>query len=174
MDSRRDNIVFRRCIEADFDSVYFIINEAAVAYDGVIPAAHNTQPYMSRGQFRDELLAGVEFWGYEENEALRAVMGIQRIQNVVLIRHAYTRPDYQGLGIGGGLLNFHLARTNRPVLIGTWAAAIDSIRFYERHGFHQVLEDQTAALLRQYWQVSESQIAASVVLSNVDVASLAD
>ena len=147
MPAERDNIIFRQCVDADFDSVYFIINEAAAAYDALIPPEHNVQPYMSRDEFRTELVAGVDFWGYEENGALRAVMGIQRVLDVVLIRHAYTRPEYQGSGIGGGLLNFLLARTRRPVLVGTWAGIVRAHRFYTTHGFRLVPENATAGNL---------------------------
>ena len=169
---KRDNVVFRKCGEREFDSAYFIINESASAYSGLIPADRFQEPYMSRREFRSEISAGVEFWGYEENDALRGVMGIQRVQDVVLIRHAYTRTEYQGTGIGTGLLKFLLARTQRPVLIGTWSGVTRAIRFYERHGFALVANDAKDKLLRKYWQVPDAQIESSVVLANVPVDSL--
>jgi hypothetical protein len=52
----------------------------------------------------------------------------------------------------------------RPVLVGTWAAATWAIRFYERHSFCLVANDEAASLLRKYWSVPERQIEASVVL----------
>lgn len=169
MQHKRGNIRYRYCGERQFDSVYFIINEAAAAYRGVIPADHLNEPYMSRYEFRSELSAGVEFWGHEENDALRCVMGIQRVQDVVLIRHAYTRTEYQGRGIGGALLKFLLAKTRRPVLVGTWSGMTRAIRFYERHGFALVPAVVKDRLLRKYWQVSDAQIEGSVVLANVPV-----
>ena len=167
MSPERQPIIYRQCLEGDFDSVYFIINEAASAYQGLIPQAHLTDPYMSRKEFRDEIAAGVEFWGYEVHEALRGVMGIQRSQDVVLIRHAYTGTEYQGEGIGAGLLKFLLAKTSRPVLIGTWAGLTRTINFYESHGFSLVPQQAIAPLLRKYWAVPDSQIENSVVLANV-------
>lgn len=167
MFANRDNVVFHQCGEREFDSVYFIINESAEAYRGLIPADCFTDPYMSRHEFRSEISAGVEFWGYEENDALRGVMGIQRMQDVVLIRHAYTRTEYQGMGIGNGLLKFLLARTQRPVLIGTWSGVTRAIGFYERHGFALVANGAKDKLLRKYWQVPDAQIQNSVVLANV-------
>ena len=118
MSVRRDSVTYRRCVDRDYDSVYFIINEAAASYRGLIPANRSLDPYMSREEFRHEISAGVEFWGHEENEALRGVMGVQRVADVVLIRHAYIRPEYQNLGIGSGLLRLLLSRTRRPVLVG--------------------------------------------------------
>lgn len=169
---KRDNVVFRQCGEREFDSVYFIINESAAAYRGLIPADRFNDPYMSRHEFRSEISAGVEFWGYEENDALRGVMGIQRMQDVVLIRHAYTRTEYQGTGVGSGLLKFLLARTQRPVLIGTWSGVTRAIGFYERHGFALVANDAKDKLLRKYWQVPDAQIENSVVLANVPLENL--
>ena len=172
MVSKRENAPFVRCGEHEFDSIYFIINEAAAAYRGLIPPAHFTDPYMSRDELRLEINAGVEFWAYKENTTVRGVMGIQRIQDVVLIRHAYTKTEFQGVGIGSGLLKFLLSRTQRPVLIGTWAGVTRAIEFYRRHGFMIVTNEVKDKLLRQYWQVPDSQIAGSVVLANVPLESL--
>jgi N-acetylglutamate synthase-like GNAT family acetyltransferase len=172
MSLTRDPIVYRQCVDGDFDSVYFIINQAASAYRGLIPAEHFTEPYMSRRAFRSEIPAGVEFWGFEVDGALRGVMGIQRSQDVMLIRHAYTRTEFQGLGIGGGLLNYLLAKTQRPVLVGTWVALTRSIGFYERRGFSLVDRSVIKPLLQKYWQVPDSQMDGSVVLANVPVEKL--
>ena len=68
-------------------------------------------------------------------------MGIQDVQDVTLIRHAYVRTGSAAKGIGGKLLS-ELQKTTRPVLIGTWAAAIWAIRFYEKHGFRLVTEQR--------------------------------
>lgn len=172
MSLKRDPVVYRRCLEGDFDSVYFVINEGAMAYRGVVSAEHLNDPYMSRKEFRSEIAAGVEFWGYEQHDAMGGVMGIQRTQDVVLIRHAYTRTEFQGQGIGGGLLECLLAKTQCPVLVGTWAALSRSINFYERHGFALVPSQAKDLLLRKYWQVPDAQIENSVVLANVTLDSL--
>ncbi len=167
MSGGADGRVFRQITTQKLDAVYFIINEAAEAYRGLIPPERSLDPYMPRQEFREELTAGVEFWGVEENDALRGVMGIQRVHDVMLIRHAYVRPEYQGAGIGSSLLRFLLARTRRPVLIGTWAGVSGTIRFYERHGFACVADCAVAPLLNKYWHVPAAQAAASVVLANV-------
>jgi len=169
---KRDNVVFRQCGEREFDSVYFIINEAAVAYRGLIPEDRIKEPYMSRQEFRSEIAGGVEFWGYEQNDALRAVMGIQKTQDVVLIRHAYTRTEFQGIGIGSQLLKFLLAKTQRPVLIGTWAGVTRAIGFYQRYGFALVPDEMKDKLLKKYWQVPDAQSNGSVVLANVSFENL--
>ena len=126
--------MIRPCTIADFDSIYAIVNEAAEAYRGVIPADCWHEPYMSQRELRHEIESGVQFWGYEEDRQLLGVMGIQAVQDVTLIRHAYVRTARRGQGIGGQLLAELRTQTTRPILIGTWAAATWAIQFYEKHG----------------------------------------
>ena len=156
----------RLCRPDEHPAILAIINAAAEAYRGVIPADCWHEPYFPASQLEREIAAGVTFWGYEADGALIGVMGIQPVRDVDLIRHAYVLPAYQGHGIGGKLLA-HLRRsTNRPILIGTWADATWAIRFYERHGFSIVPTDRVPALLRKYWTVSDRQIETSVVLTD--------
>ena len=160
--------MIRRCAEADFEVILAIVNEAARAYDGVIPADRYHEPYMPAEELRGEIDAGVEFWAWEEDGALLGVMGIQEVEDVTLIRHAYVRTAAQRRGIGAGLLahlRAHLGnRTARPLLIGTWADAAWAIRFYQKHGFELTSAARKAVLLRRYWSIPERQIETSVVL----------
>jgi len=112
-----------------------------------------------------EIAAGVAFWGYEADGELVGVMGIQPVDDVELIRHAYVAPGNQRRGIGTALLEQLGRPAGRPLLVGTWAAAGWAIRFYERHGFELVPRERTAELLRTYWDIPERQIETSVVLS---------
>ncbi|MGA3373912.1 MAG: GNAT family N-acetyltransferase [Terracidiphilus sp.] len=157
--------MIRRCNERDFEAIWSIVNEAAQAYKGVIPADRWTEPYMSQDELRHEIGAGVEFWGYEENGTLAGVMGIQAVEDVTLIRHAYVRAARQRCGIGASLLAHLLGLSSAPVLIGTWADAFWAIRFYERHGFQVVEPREKDRLLKKYWKVPERQIETSVVLA---------
>jgi GNAT superfamily N-acetyltransferase len=140
------------------------VNAAAVAYRGVIPADRWHEPYMPAGELDAEIAAGVVFWGAEAQGELMAVMGVQPVADVELIRHAYTAPGHQGRGLGGALLEHLVARSARPLLVGTWAAAGWAIRFYERHGFVRVSEARKDELLRRYWDIPARQVATSVVL----------
>jgi GNAT superfamily N-acetyltransferase len=155
--------VIRRCRDDELAVVGEIVNAAAVAYRGVIPEDRWHEPYMGPAELESEIAAGIEFWGYEEDGSLLGVMGIQPVQDVTLIRHAYVAPGTQGRGIGGALLAALEARGSGQLLVGTWAAASWAIRFYERHGF--VAVDDPAALLRRYWSIPERQIETSVVLA---------
>jgi len=157
--------MIRRCTEADFEAILAVVNEAARAYDGVIPADRYVDPYMPAEELRGEIDAGVEFWAWEEAGTVIGVMGIQDVADVTLIRHAYVRTADQGRGIGARLLAHLRDRTARPLLIGTWADAAWAIRFYQKHGFECVPAARKAALLRRYWSVPARQIETSVVLA---------
>ena len=142
-----------------------IVNAAAAAYRGVIPADRWQEPYMPRAELDAEIAAGVEFWACEADAELVGVMGIQAVRDVDLVRHAYVAPAHQGRGIGGALLEHLLRERTRPTLVGTWAAAERAIRFYARHGFEPVGPARTAALLKAYWTIPERQSETSVVLA---------
>lgn len=157
--------MIRPCRDADLEAMFAVINEAAAAYRGVIPADCWREPYMSAAELRAEIAAGVAFSGFELAGELVAVMGLQRVREVTLIRHAYTRPARQRQGIGARLLEHLGAEVQGPLLVGTWAAADWAIRFYQRRGFRLTTEAEKERLLRAYWTVPPRQIETSVVLS---------
>ena len=157
----------RRCSEDEHADILEIVNAAAEAYRGAIPADRWHEPYMDVAQLARELAAGVEFWGIEDAAgALAGVMGIQAVREVDLIRHAYVRPALQGGGIGRRLLAALTAKAQRPLLVGTWAAATWAIRFYERNGFELVGREEKDRLLGAYWDIPERQVETSVVLAH--------
>ncbi len=157
--------MIRRCTPADEPAIFEIVNDAAEAYRGVIPADRWHEPYMAEDELRAEIEAGVEFWGLDEDGALVGVMGIQDVRDVTLIRHAYVRTERRGEGIGSKLLTHLRTLATRPLLIGTWADAEWAIRFYERHGFRRVTPEEKTRILRTYWSIPERQVETSVVLA---------
>jgi N-acetylglutamate synthase-like GNAT family acetyltransferase len=142
-----------------------IINKAAERYHGVIPADCWHDPYFPAEYLAGEIAAGVRFSGYEADGELLGVMGIQDVDDVTLIRHAYVAPTAQRRGAGGELLTALLATTGKPVLVGTWADAAWAVAFYEKHGFSRVTVEEKDRLLRRYWNISERQVETSVVLA---------
>src|ERR1044072_5121148 len=125
----------RRCGDQDLATMLAIVNAAAEAYRGVIPADRWHEPYMPEAELRDEIAAGVEFWGLDSDDGLIGVMGVQPVKDVDLIRHAYVRPDRQRHGVGAELIA-HIRRRSTPrMLVGTGAAATWAIRFSQRHRF---------------------------------------
>jgi N-acetylglutamate synthase-like GNAT family acetyltransferase len=158
--------MIRRCDDRDFELIWTIINDGAQAYKETIPADCWTDPYMSREKLQHEIDDGIVFWAYEDAGTLLAVMGIQKVQDVTLVRHAYVRTGSQKRGIGSHLLSHLRSLATGPVLIGTWAAAVWAIRFYERHGFQMVSHHQKDWLLKRYWTIPDRQIDTSVVLAD--------
>ena len=159
--------MIRDCGASDVDDIYDVINDGAGAYRGIIAPDCWHEPYMPRAELDRELAAGVRFAGYYDAAgALAGVMGLQDVQDVALIRHAYTRTSQQRRGIGAALLSHMRARTARPVLLGTWRAASWAIRFYEGQGFQLVPRERTPDLLRRYWKIPERQLDESVVMGD--------
>jgi GNAT superfamily N-acetyltransferase len=157
--------LIRSCTATDVTSIDDIINEAAMAYRGVIPQDCWHEPYMERSELAAEIAAGVEFSGWEESGTLVGVMGLQQVRDVTLIRHAYVRRSHQRRGVGGALLTHLTAHAVSPLLVGTWAAAGWAIRFYEGQGFRLVGAVEKDRLLQTYWNISERQRQTSVVLA---------
>ena len=149
----------------EFNAILNVINDAAVAYKGVIPADRWKEPYMPAQELQEEIESGVQFYGLKENNALVAVMAIQPAKDVTLIRHAYVLTSHQRKGYGEKLLKYlmTLASTSK-VLVGTWKAAYWAVNFYAKHGFKIVSEEEKDKLLRTYWNIPERQVETSVVL----------
>jgi len=158
--------MIRPCTAEDFEDIWQIVNDGAAAYKGMIPEDRSSDPYMTRKELRHETEQGIAFWGIEEDATLLAVMGLQHVLDVTLIRHAYTRTHAQKRGFGATLLSNLREMTDRPVLIGTWADAAWAIRFYRKHGFELVSPETKNRLLREYWSIPDRQVETSVVLAD--------
>ena len=154
-----------RLAKADFTSILNVVNEAAIAYKDKIPSDRWKVPYMNATELKDEIQNGVQFYGIKENNDLLAVMGIQFVKDVTLVRHAYVLTSHQRKGLGEMLLAFllTLVKTSK-VYVGTWGAADWAVRFYEKHGFKLVSVEEKNKLLKKYWSIPERQIETSVVL----------
>ena len=159
-------MLIRSSVDADFPAMLAIVNQAAQAYRGVIPADCWHEPYMSANELEREIATGVVFWVAEENGRLSGVMGIQEKGDVTLVRHAYVAKTTQRTGVGTKLLRHLESLVDKPILIGTWAAASWAIEFYRRNGFTLVPSEDKDRLLQTYWSIPERQIEMSVVLAN--------
>ena len=156
----------RRYRDSDIDAVFSVVNEAAQAYRGVIPADRWHEPYMPMEELASEIVRGVQFWIAEEAGRVLGVMGIQDRGDVALVRHAYVATATQRKGVGTKLLRHVRALTEKPVLIGTWAAATWAIDFYRRNGFRVVSAAEKDRLLGTYWSIPARQVETSVVLAD--------
>jgi len=154
--------MIRICHPGDIQRIYFIINEAAKAYEGVIPADCYHQPYMTMEELKREMKR-MTFFGWEADQELVGVMGFEPIKDVTLIRHSYVLPQWQRRGIANKLLKHLKSLVTTPrLLVGTWADAYWAIEFYVRHGF--TLLPNEDELLKTYWDIPPRQIETSVVL----------
>jgi N-acetylglutamate synthase-like GNAT family acetyltransferase len=158
--------LIRKSREADSAAMLAIVNAAAQAYRGVIPADRWREPYMPFDELEKEIADGVIFWVAEEDSHLLAVMGIQDKGEVALVRHAYVTPTVQRKGVGTRLLRHVQGLAGKPVLIGTWADATWAIEFYRRNGFTVVPKTYKDSLLRRYWSIPARQVETSVVLAD--------
>ena len=158
--------MIRKCTESDLQTIFEIVNDAAVAYKGIIPDDRWHEPYMPKEEVLEEIQAGVNFWGLEKAGDLLGVMGIQDKGDVVLIRHAYVRTQSRQQGIGKKLLLHLEDLTDKPILIGTWKAAVWAVSFYRKNGYTLVSETEKNRLLQTYWSIPDRQVETSVVLAN--------
>jgi N-acetylglutamate synthase-like GNAT family acetyltransferase len=163
---RFGGIVIRQSVDTDLAAILAIINDAAQAYRGVIPADRWHEPYMSRDELSSEMEAGVEFWVAEQDGRVVGVMGMQDKGDVSLVRHAYVASSTQRSGIGTDLLHHVQRLAEKPILIGTWAAATWAIAFYQRNGFTLVSSAEKDRLLGTYWSIPARQVETSVVLAD--------
>ncbi len=151
----------------DMPALYRIINDAAMAYKGVIPADRWHEPYMPMDELKNEIAAGVDFLVFEDDtREILGVMGIQPVKDVNLIRHAYVMTKQRRGGIGTALLLELLKRASTGILIGTWKDATWAVSFYEKNGFVRVSEEDKNKLLKKYWNIPRRQIETSVVLAD--------
>jgi N-acetylglutamate synthase-like GNAT family acetyltransferase len=158
--------MIRPVTKQDFDDVFAIINDAAIAYKGIIPEDRWHEPYMPKEELNAQLEDGVKFSCYIENNQIIGVMGIQDKTDVNLIRHAYVRTTQRKKGIGTLLLQQLINESDKPILIGTWKAATWAVSFYEKHGFTVVSDEDKDTLLRKYWKIPGRQVETSVVLAD--------
>jgi GNAT superfamily N-acetyltransferase len=162
------NKMIHSLLPSDFDNILKVINDAAQAYKGIIPYDRSKEPYMSSTELKEEIEAGVRFFGWTEGGRLLGVTGIQAIKDTTLIRHAYVLPGWQRRGIGTRLLEYLLGLAETPeILVGTWTDATWAIRFYEKHGFKLTSSREKDRLLRTYWNIPDRQIETSVVLRQI-------
>jgi N-acetylglutamate synthase-like GNAT family acetyltransferase len=159
-------MLIRKNVEADLEAMLTIVNDAALAYRGVIPADQWHDPYMSSTELKNEISEGVVFWVAEQEGRLFGAMGIQDKGDVALVRHAYVVTRTQRSGVGTSLLHHVIGLVDKPILIGTWAAASWAINFYQRNGFTVVTNSRKDRLLRTYCSITARQVETSVVLAD--------
>ncbi len=158
--------MIRKCTEPDTATLFDIINTAAQAYKGTIPDDRRHDPCMPRDELLSGIGDGVLFRGHEHDGRLCGIMGFQEKADGALIRHACIYPARQQQGIGSALLQHLEQLSEKPILIGTWAAAVWAIRFYENNGCACVNEQEKNRRLKTCWSIPDRRIETSVVLAD--------
>ena len=157
--------MIKEYIKSDSSQILHVINDAAIKYKGIIPDNCWYEPYMSKQQLIAEFTDRIRIFGYNHNNKLIGIIGIQEVKDVILIRHAYILTSHQGKGTGSALLKYLLKKNhNSRLLVGTWQNATWAIQFYKKFGFILHTKYQSALLLKKYWKISSKQIKNSVVL----------
>ena len=156
----------RECSPRDLGVIFRIINEAAKAYEPVLPPHVYHDPQMTMDELQREM-ERVSFFAYEEEGHVLGVMGYEFVEDVALIRHAYTRPESQGRGIGTLLLTRiegTIANSNRAtrIIIGTYTKASWAVSFYQKQGYKESSNPQE--LLVKYYDIPEVQRLNSLTL----------
>lgn len=154
--------MIRSCASDELPAIARVINDAAEAYRGSVPERFLHEPYMSHADLAIEM-SSVMFHGYELQSRLVGVMGIERVNDLTLLRHAYVLTAYQRRGIGAALLGHIESLTQTPwLMLGTWRDSW-AVDFYRTHGFEFMPGKDD--LLARYWpRVGADQAAHSVVL----------
>ena len=154
--------------KSDSSEILYVINDAAARYKGIIPDNCWHEPYMSEQELINEFGDEIRMFGYHHDNKLIGVIGIQKVKDAILIRHAYTLTFYQGKGTGSALLEYLLKKNQKSrLLVGTWRKAEWAIRFYEKFGFILHAKEQSTLLLKKYWKIPAKQIDNSVVLERL-------
>ena len=157
--------MIREYKQSDTSKILNIINDASLKYKGVIPNDCWKEPYMSEQELMDEFIDGVRMYGYHQNNTLIGVVGVQKVIDVILIRHAYTLSSYQNIGAGSALIEYLLKKNqDSRLLVGTWKDATGAIQFYQKFGFTLHAKEETALFLKKYWKIPTKQIENSIVL----------
>lgn len=156
----------RRLVPADRDAALGVINEAARWYRDFLPPEEYREPEMTPEDW-DAEARRMAWYGAFETGALVGVMGLERVRDVVLLRHAYILPEHQRRSVGAKLLR-HLEGELAPgtrVVVGTYRENFKARRALEKAGYEPSADPE--ALLRKYYDIPEDRLLSSLTYEKV-------
>jgi len=159
-------LTFRPLAPADRNAALAVINDAARWYAEFLAPDQRHEPEMTATQY-DAEGARMTWYGAFDNGRLVAVMGLEHISDVALVRHGYVLPDWQRQGVGGSLLE-HLeceAGNVARIIIGTYAANHKARARLEKSGYR--LSPDSRSVLRTYFAIPEDRLVSSVTYEKV-------
>jgi len=134
--------------DSDFDNISDIISDATIAYKNILPSNCWKKLYAAPEDFK----TAIQFYGLKEDNTLHAVIGIQYINGIVLIRHLYVLTDQQRKGYGKKLLKHVMTLTETSTfLVCLWKTAFWAVNFFTKYGFKETaIEEKNSLLLTHY------------------------
>jgi len=155
-----DTLTFRGLTPADRTAALAVINEAASWYEEFLPPEQMHGPEMAPEDF-DAEARRMTWYGAFLPGQLVAVMGLEHVKDVALVRHAYVPPAWQQHGAGSALLAHLEAQTRAArIVVGTYAANYKARALLEKRGYR--LSADSEAVLRAYYAIPEDRLQSSV------------
>jgi GNAT superfamily N-acetyltransferase len=154
-------VVIRPLSATDREAALAVINEAARWYREFLPPAEYHEPEMTADEWDGEARR-LTWYGAFLDGMLAGVGGLERVQDVALLRHGYVLPDYQRTGIGARLVE-HLEKEARGVarvVVGTYRGNYKAQRALEKAGYRRSPDPET--VLRAYYSIPEARLRSSV------------
>ena len=150
--------------DSEFDAILNVINNASVAYKNAIPPAFWEKPCITLENLKD----GTEFYGLKKNNALVAIIGIQPVKDVTLIRYIYVLTNQQRKGYDKILLNYVInSIKSSSFFVCIYKDAFWIVNFYTKHGFKETSKKEKNQLIHAHWNILETRIEALVVLKKI-------
>jgi GNAT superfamily N-acetyltransferase len=164
-------VTIRELTAADRDTALAVINEAARWYREFLPPEEYHEPEMTADDWDGEARR-LAWYGALAGGALVGVMGLERVRDVALLRHAYILPGAQRGGIGHRLRH-HLegeavrgAQAAGPggtpirIVVGTYRGNYKARTMLEKAGYR--LSADSEAVLRAFYAIPEDLLRSSV------------
>ena len=160
-DPAQQGYAIRRLGGADREAALAVINEAAHWYREFLPPTEHHEPEMTAEEW-DEEARRLTWYGVFVGGTLTGVGGLERLQDVALLRHGYVLPASQRAGLGARLME-HLEREARGVarmVVGTYRDNYKARRSLEKAGYRPSPDPEK--ILRAYYSIPEARLRSSI------------
>ena len=152
----------------DREAALDVINDAARWYRDFLPHEEYREPEMTAEEW-DAEARRMKWYGAfaPDTRTLLGVMGLERLEKVALLRHAYILPARQRQGVGSELLLYlesELAAGTR-IVVGTYRENFKARASLEKAGYRASPDPE--AVLRAYYSIPEDRLRASLTYEKI-------